>query len=414
MTTDKALFQSPSIQNISGLEGNSIRVTSIDILRALTMVLMLFVNDLGSLKNIPDWLEHVGEHVDGLGLADTVFPAFLFIVGMSIPYAMENRRKKGDSQVELFKHVFIRTVALLVMGVFLVNGETVYKPACGIGHPLWYSLSCLCFIFIWNVYPKTIKPFYPRILKTLGILTLIGMAYIYRGKDDGRIYHFSPQWWGILGLIGWAYLISGISMVLSKGKFSIIFGVWILFCTISILYAAKFISHADYIWIFPNPITNGTHIALTLGGVLCTLIFKHYREQNENLKLTWILALNALVLLGLAFYFRQFFILSKIDATPTWLFLCSGITILAFLIVFWISDQWGKSKFFKIIMPAGTDTLLCYIIPYFLVALMVITHFKLPFFMIHGGIGLIKSLLFALLCVYITFLLNKASIKLKL
>ena len=55
------------------------RIASIDILRALTMVLMIFVNDLWSLTNIPDWLGHVERGVDGMGLADTVFPAFLFI-----------------------------------------------------------------------------------------------------------------------------------------------------------------------------------------------------------------------------------------------------------------------------------------------------------------------------------------------
>jgi predicted acyltransferase len=70
------------------------RVASIDIVRALTMVLMIFVNDLGSLKGIPLWLEHVKPGVDGIGLADVVFPAFLFIVGLSLPFAVENRRRK--------------------------------------------------------------------------------------------------------------------------------------------------------------------------------------------------------------------------------------------------------------------------------------------------------------------------------
>ena len=46
------------------------------------MVLMIFVNDLWSLKNIPGWLEHVAPGVDGIGLADVVFPAFLFIVAL--------------------------------------------------------------------------------------------------------------------------------------------------------------------------------------------------------------------------------------------------------------------------------------------------------------------------------------------
>ena len=117
------------------------RVTSIDIVRALTMVLMIFVNDLGSLKDIPLWLEHVKPGVDGIGLADVVFPAFLFIVGLSLPFAIENRRKKGDSELQLVKHVLVRTVALLVMGVFLVNGETINAAGTGLPGYLWYPLS---------------------------------------------------------------------------------------------------------------------------------------------------------------------------------------------------------------------------------------------------------------------------------
>src|SRR3990170_2351014 len=104
------------------------RVASIDILRALTMVLMIFVNDLWSLKDIPAWLGHVERGVDGIGLADVVFPAFLFIVGLSLPFAVDNRRKKDDTELQLVMHVLVRTIALLVLGEFLVIGEPL-KPA---------------------------------------------------------------------------------------------------------------------------------------------------------------------------------------------------------------------------------------------------------------------------------------------
>src|SRR3954470_4938026 len=123
-----------------------IRIASIDILRALTMVLMIFVNDLGTLKDIPLWLEHVKPGVDGIGLADVVFPAFLFIVGLSLPFAVESRRAKGDTELQLVAHVLVRTIALLVMGVFLVNGETINQAATGLRSYQWYSLSCFSFI----------------------------------------------------------------------------------------------------------------------------------------------------------------------------------------------------------------------------------------------------------------------------
>jgi predicted acyltransferase len=203
------------------------RITSIDILRALTMVLMIFVNDLWSLKNIPAWLEHVESGVDGIGLADVVFPAFLFIVGLSLPFAINNRRKKGDTEGQLVVHVLTRTIALLVMGVFLVNGETINAPAMGIPKYLWYPLCCLSFILIWNVYPKTAKRGLVFTARAIGIITLITLAIIYRG-GDGNI-RFAPQWWGILGLIGWAYLASGLITVFSKNNFYIILAGWVFF-----------------------------------------------------------------------------------------------------------------------------------------------------------------------------------------
>ena len=88
------------------------RLASIDVFRALTMLLMIFVNDLGTLTNIPLWLEHTRAEEDGMGLADTVFPAFLFIVGLSIPFAIGNRWAKGVSQNKIlgsYSCAFIRT-----------------------------------------------------------------------------------------------------------------------------------------------------------------------------------------------------------------------------------------------------------------------------------------------------------------
>lgn len=60
------------------------RIVSVDTLRGLTILLMIFVNDLGPAA--PAWMHHIQPPgADGMTLADVVFPAFLFIVGLSIP-----------------------------------------------------------------------------------------------------------------------------------------------------------------------------------------------------------------------------------------------------------------------------------------------------------------------------------------
>jgi heparan-alpha-glucosaminide N-acetyltransferase len=131
------------------------RIESIDVFRAITMLLMIFVNDLWSLSGVPKWLEHAGADVDFLGLADTVFPAFLFIVGMSIPFAIRNRLKKGESKREILGHIFLRSGILLIMGIFTVNTPTMNPEATGMSESWFQILMVIGFFLAWNIYPAS-------------------------------------------------------------------------------------------------------------------------------------------------------------------------------------------------------------------------------------------------------------------
>ena len=388
------------------------RVTSIDILRALTMILMIFVNDLWSLQNIPAWLGHVERGVDGIGLADIVFPAFLFIVGLSMPLAIDARRKKGATDWELVQHVLLRSVALLVMGVYLVNGENLNADATGFNRGIWNTLCCASFILIWNSYPKTANKTFVYAARAIGFIVLLVLAFVYRGGDEGEIRQFGTWWWGILGLIGWAYLASGLVSVFAKNNIYIIVGAWVFFAILSM------VSHAGllprFLNFIPDAIRGGTLTGLALGGVLTALIFNYYRARNENTKLTLVLAAFAVVLVILSVITRPYWGLAKLGATPAWLFLCSAFTIFGLIVTYWVCDVWGKSNWFTLIRPAGTDTLLCYLIPYFSYATIRLLGIHLPEAVLVGGIGLTKSFLFAILCAVITGWLSKVGIRLKL
>ena len=126
------------------------------------------------------------------------------------------------------------------------------------------------------------------------------------------------------------------------------------------------------------------------------------------------LFLLALFLLVSGFYTRTFWGISKIRATPAWVLICSSITIIIFMIIYWLSDLKSKSNWFAILKPAGTNTLLCYLLPYFAYAIVVLLHLSLPETLLTGFIGLIKSIVFSLLIVICAGWLEKAGIKLKL
>src|SRR3989454_6077975 len=77
--------------------GGSSRITSIDALRGFVMFTMIFVNDIAGVSNdiVPAWMKHY-HGKSGMTFVDLVFPAFLFTVGISIPFALGSRLDKGE------------------------------------------------------------------------------------------------------------------------------------------------------------------------------------------------------------------------------------------------------------------------------------------------------------------------------
>lgn len=249
-------------------------------------------------------------------------------------------------------------------------------------------------------------------VRALAFAVLIFLATIYRGGADDSIHYFGPQWWGILGLIGWAYLASGLVTVLSRNNFYVVLGGWFFFALLSMVYHAGYAP--DVFKFIPEAILGGTLAGLTMGGVVTSMIFQHYRSKGDNKMLTVVLVLISVLLIVLSIITRPYWGLAKLGATPAWLFLCSAFTILAFIVVYWIADVYRKPHWFSIIKPAGTATLLCYLIPYFAYGFTRLVGFHPPELFLAGGLGILKSLVFAILCAQITGLLIRAGVQLKL
>jgi heparan-alpha-glucosaminide N-acetyltransferase len=301
-----------------------------------------------------------------------------------------------------------------VMGVFLVNGEYINDEATGMHHLVWNVLSCTAFILIWNIYPASLNIWIVRAAKSAGILILLVLAILYRAGDANDIHGFATYWWGILGLIGWAYLACGLTFIFSGKSLSAVVVLWFIFNMICVASHAHWMPDNSFIKMIVSPLGGGAMPSLVIGGTLISMIYLHFRNQNkpQNMLLTFLAV--AVVLLIIGFYTRPFWGISKIRATPSWIWICSAITILAFIFIYWIADMKSKAQAFNFIRPAGTNTLLCYLIPYFAYAIVVALHISYPDWMLTGIVGLLKSLSFALLVVWIAGILEKRGLQLKL
>lgn len=99
------------------------RLISIDILRGLTIILMIVVNSPGTWEHVAAPLRHSAWN--GLTLADTIFPCFMFIMGMTTYISL--RKYDFSLSSALFVKILRRTFVLYLLGL-LVNWTAAGFP----------------------------------------------------------------------------------------------------------------------------------------------------------------------------------------------------------------------------------------------------------------------------------------------
>ena len=391
------------------------RILSIDILRALTMVLMIWVNDFWTLQDIPYWLQHMKADEDALGFSDIIFPAFLFIVGLSIPYAIQARRNKGDSNGAILGHIVTRSVALLVMGLYMVNLESYHEEASGMSKALWQVLMIVGFVLIWNVYrPEKVSPAVQAALKLAGIAILLWLALVFRSDPANGYNWLEPHWWGILGLIGWAYLSCAVVQLYFGHSLLAVAGFWLFFMAFNVAHFAGWLTFLspleNFIWLAGN----GAMAAFTMAGCLVSTLYRQKFSDGGSGRFLLVLVVLGLATLAAGFLLRPPWGISKILGTPAWTEICTGISILAFALFYWLVDIRGINLWPRILQPAGLATLTCYLVPYVVYPTFALLPFALPDALTTGAVGLAKSMLFAVFIVVLTGGLNRLGIKLKI
>ncbi|PRC91291.1 DUF5009 domain-containing protein [Solimicrobium silvestre] len=389
------------------------RIRSIDAFRGLTIFIMIFVNELAGVKGVPAWMEHMPATIDGMTFVDVVFPAFLFIVGMSIPFAIAHRRAKGDNFIQLQRHVLARTLGLLVLGVFMVNAEDGYNQAA---MPLSINLWSLLFYFaaflVWHV-RLTKSNRLDWTLRLFGVIGLLALALVFRG-GDGTAY-LAPQWWGILGLIGWAYLIATLCFQLSGGE-KLPLVLMLISCVLYYCVGHSFVmQHSVLLPVLFSQGGNAAHASIVLCGVITAQIFFQSHEENSN---RWV---QASVLAGslalFAALLRPDWHISKIAATPSWCLYSAAICIALFMLLHYLVEvkQQPVGRFLcRFVEPAANSPLLTYLLPFVVYQLMQICSVSLPDFLRKGSAGIAWSACYALLIMLAAKGLNRLNLRLQL
>jgi heparan-alpha-glucosaminide N-acetyltransferase len=342
------------------------RVLSLDLVRGLDVWLMLFVNEMAGVKDTPAFLRHMPASADGMTITDVVFPAFLFITGMAIPLALGARLARGDSRPAVWRHVVGRTAILLVLGVLMINAE--HASASGPVPPaLWNVLTTAAVVL---VFAAPAAEGTGRRWRLLGLVVLALLILVFRADGVSGWIQIRPYWWGILGLIGWAYLVAAAAYLLAGDRPAILVGV------VAGLYLVALADDANTIAVLRaiRPVVFvgrmlGAHGALVLSGAVLGLALRRHRDAARPAGCFVIpalgFALACAVAGGLVHALHDVhpaFEVSKIRATAAWCLLSAAWTALAWTAVYASADVAGHRRWPRAIAIAGENALVIYLL----------------------------------------------------
>lgn len=125
------------------------RLASLDAFRGLTIAGMILVNNPGSSKHVYPPLRHADWH--GWTPTDLVFPFFVFIVGVSIAFALSRRVKEGAAKSALYAKILKRSLIIFSLGILLhliprFNFATVRIPGVLQRIALCYLFAALLYV----------------------------------------------------------------------------------------------------------------------------------------------------------------------------------------------------------------------------------------------------------------------------
>lgn len=347
--------------------------------------MMIFVNYLsGGGKVVPDWMVHFSErHRGGSGMTfvDLVFPAFLFVMGMSVPQALGARQARGESLGSILAHVVTRTLSLLLIGILMVH-ETPDTAMLGWPGSWWCVLMYLSCIVAFGSLSRSGKPnqwrFAQVTLRITGLVALVWLAFAFRGAKGERIISLSPfaistEWYGILGLIGWAYLVTAtVFLVFRTNRTALLGCVALLMC----LFAADRKGVFDGFWL--NRIVGigavlGSLSAISVGGLLLGSILMDERMVKLSARATftgWFIAGGV----AAALLLDPLYGIGKNAATPSWCFWACAITAALWYGFYLVCDLHPVEAISRPLVWAGKNVLLAYLISEMIPSLLEALH----------------------------------------
>ncbi|HEY4195632.1 MAG TPA: DUF5009 domain-containing protein [Mucilaginibacter sp.] len=302
------------------------RLLSLDVFRGLTMAAMILVNDPGNEHSYAP-LEH--SKWNGCTPTDLIFPFFLFMVGVSIVYALENRKEVVADRNKLVLRALKRTVILLLI-TYVIR-----------------------FFFLPDLAHMRIP----------GVLTRIAVVYFICAVLYIKTSQKTRDWLFVIFLVGY-YLMMNFIPVPGVGYANLEpttnLGAWVdrtIFTTNHLWAESKTWDPEGLLGTIPA-------VATGLFGIRLGSWIKR-KDHEDSLKVTWMFVYGTIAVL-LSLIWDLFFPINKALWSSSFVLYTGGLATIGLALSYWLIDVRGHKKFTPPFVAFGANAITAYILADFI------------------------------------------------
>ncbi|RZL68135.1 MAG: DUF5009 domain-containing protein [Pedobacter sp.] len=308
------------------MEPKSQRLLSLDFFRGLTVAAMILVNNPGSWGHIYAPLEHA--EWNGCTPTDLVFPFFLFIVGVSIAYAMGSKKLDPATHNKTILKALKRALTLFSLGLFLA----------------FFPRNFSTFNFVESL--QTIR--IPGVLQRIGVVFFISSVIFLKSSEKTifrTIVIILFTYWALMTFVpvpdvGYANLEKETNL-----------GAWL---DRTILTEAHLWKSAKT-WDPEGILSTLPAIASGLIGVLVGVYLKR-KDVDAAVKISWLFAVGVLITLAGLLWDLQFPI-NKSLWTSSYVLYTGGLATIILALCYWIIDVNKYNRFTKPFVIYGVNAI---------------------------------------------------------
>lgn len=304
------------------------RLLSLDVFRGATIAGMMLVNNPGSWAHIYAPLKHAEWH--GWTYTDTIFPFFLWIVGVAIPLSTSRRLEQGQSRAQLFRHALRRAAILFGLGLFLAT----------LGSLVDGSLGRLGFVGWLQNFLTSVR--LPGVLQRIAVCYLVAMLIFLSTSLRGQVrwtVGLLLAYWFLMAFAPFPITVQGqtryVSGLFEKGEN---FSAYIDNLILNGPVIGTHVWKVARTWDPEGIVSTLPAIATCLFGILTGHLLRARRSAAE--KTAWLMVAGAL-LMWMGELLNLWLPINKSLWTSSYAVFMAGLAMTCFGVAYWFVDVKG-------------------------------------------------------------------------